>query len=765
MKYPSYSYPVGSLSTGCSLGNYHLFVRFDAETNARGLWCADDNQFYLGSWTTDAELDGVPLRPVSTDFFPESQQTSYALHGVVLTKRAFLPFFLEGDADCHADEMHSLVYVIRIRNDGRHAARILLRHRLSLPAEQSPLFTKQPPADQVAKRMDCEVQERLCEIVTKGSGHEARVLSSPAGWKRMDGNDSLVLMEQEAEVEGGAATDIVLVLAVSPEGLATARRILEKSLNAIALLVKSESSFRSLLSRSALVTPDAVINRGIQWSKVNTLRVQHRYRIGEAFTNDPPQDIVVIRDLAWYVLGADYLTPQFSQNMLALGIRYGFHEGGKLTEYLHASELPPEKHDYKLNINDDTPLFVIALHHHAAAANGEAGWVEVYPSMRRAAEWIISQIRDGLVRCDAMGVNVWGICGWRNIIDGYTHSGAVTEVNAECYSALRCTADAARRTGNAADAQRYDAHANDLRDAINTQLVSTVTGMYLLNIDRAGAPHHEVTGDLIFPAMFGIAGGHIRERILNVLTSEEFWTPFGSRTVSRKENGYDPDAGYQLVGGIWHNLTAWTAYCVRHENPSTLVEGMKNIYKLSEIARPADFGHVVPGQFPERMHGENFVSRGMALSPWMPPTYLWLAIEGLAGVNHAEGRLEISPCIPRAWQWLALSNMPWKGITVTAVLFDDTLYANLPVESTFPVRVGTLVESRADSDSIFSVCMRVGDELCLFVASDERAVSFVRIRGEHIALDRHVSLDAGEGRMLKIPASEWSPVPRKEQVR
>ena len=106
----------------------------------------------------------------------------------------------------------------------------------------------------------------------------------------------------------------------------------------------------------------------------------------------------------------------------------------------------------------------------------------------------------------------------------------------------------------------------------------------------------------------------LRKRILDRLMGEEFWTPYGTRTVSPNEANYDPDFGYQLVGGVWPNLTAWTAYCVRKEHPEKLVEGMLNTYRLSETEKPKDFVNVVPGEFPERLHGETFVSRGMTMS-------------------------------------------------------------------------------------------------------------------------------------------------------
>ncbi len=751
MIYPHYRYPVEKLFTGCSLGNYYLFARFDAETNLRGIWCADDNQFFAGDLITDIVADGVPLRAATTDFYPESQQTTYSRHGVSVVKKAFLPYYLEDEADDHREEMHALVCLFRISNTSQRIVSINLLHRLVVPAVESPLFTKQPPVEILQKRFRYALFDRSCEILTQGAENEARIISSPAGWKDCEFKDLSVFFRHELTLNPGAEETIPLILAVSGDGIEQARRVVQRVESSPSTSENSAAGYRKLLARSEIVTPDPVINRGLQWAKVNSARVQHRYRIGDAFTNDPPQDIIVIRDLAWFALGSDYLTPSFSRRLLELGARYGFHEGGKLTEYLHANEPVPQKHDYHLNINDDTPLFVYALYHHAAAAGSEDTWKIYYPPMRQAAEWIISQIHDGLVRCMAEGTQVWGICGWRNMIDDYTLSGAVTEVNAECYHALSCTADTARRLGLDDDALRYSSQADLLKSSINSKLVSEKTGLYLLNTDLQGVQHHDVTGDLIFPVMFHVADARMRDRILRRLTAADFWTAFGLRTVSSRGKSYDPDFGYQLMGGIWHNLTAWTAYCIRHDNPGALVEGMKNIFRLPEVENPKKYVNVVPGEFPERMHGDTFTSRGMTLSPWMPPTYVWLAVEGLLGVNPLPQNLELSPCIPAEWSWIAVKNLLYKGSTVTAVLFEGVLYSTLPVRSSYPVKTGVLLDASPDDERLFSLCMKVDGQILLFAASDENITGSVRILSPEGIIEQKVSLKGGAAILHRIP--------------
>jgi len=54
-----------------------------------------------------------------------------------------------------------------------------------------------------------------------------------------------------------------------------------------------------------------------------------------------------------------------------------------------------------------------------------------------------------------------------------------------------------------------------------------------------------------FPVLLGVATEEMRRKILDRLTTEEFWTPYGTRTVSPREPAYDPDFGYQLLGGVW----------------------------------------------------------------------------------------------------------------------------------------------------------------------------------------------------------------------
>ncbi|MDP6108180.1 MAG: hypothetical protein QGI33_07085, partial [Candidatus Brocadiia bacterium] len=55
--------------------------------------------------------------------------------------------------------------------------------------------------------------------------------------------------------------------------------------------------------------------------------------------------------------------------------------------------------------------------------------------------------------------------------------------------------------------------------------------------------------------------------------------------------------------------------------------------------------NTVPGQFSEWFDGESLVNRGMRLSPWEPPRFLWAAIEGVCGMMLNPGPPGINPLL------------------------------------------------------------------------------------------------------------------------
>ncbi|MGA9120641.1 MAG: hypothetical protein WB699_14855 [Bacteroidota bacterium] len=719
-----YRYPVESLGTGSSLGNLHAFARCDERTDLLGLWIAADNQYYLGEWNLTFVVDGVAAKPEHTVFRPESQTTIFRAGDVVIEKTLFLPLFPDGEKQPTAER--AVIFLVDIRNNGRLPVDFTVHHSLTFPGLVTEKFTKQPAADQLEKRVSVRISDGLCVATTVGRPMEARVFGGDTAWSAIASSETSLTVSFDNQIPGGTDKRLSFRFVGSPHGADEAITAFSMLADTGRMFTQTKGWFRSLVSRSIISTPDPVINRSLQWAKINMMRVCHEYRVGEAFTNDPPQDIVVIRDLAWFTLGMDTLSPGHSRRMLDLACNLGAVEGGKMAEYFHADEAVPVLHDYRLNINDDTPLFVWALAHHAWVTGDRDFLKRAYPVMVQACEWILGQTVDGLVRCTGEGTNVWGICSWRNIIDEYALVGAVTEINAECLAALEMTAEAAHVLGDDDSVRKFSGAAQTLRMEINACLRSGRTGLYLLNLDNHGVEHHDVTGDLVFPVMLGAAEDGVKESVLKRLTGADFWTPYGARTVPPGEAIFDPERGYQLVGGVWPNLTAWIAYSLRAEQPEKVAEAMRNIYRIVEEDIPVDHGFVVPGEFPERLHGTDFHSRGMTLSPWTPPTYHWLGVEGLLGLHCTSDGVELNPALPESWQWIAVKDLPLLGSTLSAFLFHGTVYASMKVNSRLPVVVGKRLETATDVGNIMVIALAVAGEVVVFISGSEKTGGIIR---------------------------------------
>lgn len=734
----AYRCPPERLLTGASLGNLELFLKLTPESDVAALWSALDTQIYCGRWLTQIYVAGERAGAVETIHAPAYQGTTYGGGGLVIRKRAFLPF---------RESMLQIAYLtVTLENPTAAPIDAAIMCDVHYPAFVWPGVYKVPDIGQRNKRVEHVERDGAVISSTIGRDHEVRVFGADVPPASTHLNDRGLNQAYSVRVPARSTRTVALRMAISNLGQQSALRTFDDAPSAADSLAETEASYERVHRTGFVRTPDAAINRAIDWAKVNTIRVQQRYPSGFGFTNDPPQDVVVVRDAAWYVMGSDYLTPGFSREMLILVKRYGVEPGGKITEFINACDIPPRKSDYGLNINDDTPLMVSAVYHHFAVTHDRAALDLLWPMARDATEWILSQRRDGLVFATSQEANVWGIAGWRNIIPQGQISGAVTEINAECVYALRLAARLARYLGLDADADRYSKAGDDLRVAVNTRLVSEKTGLYLLNIDPDGTRHHSVTGDQIFPVMFGVADDELKRKILDRLHSPEFWTPYGVRTVSNLEDGYDPDHGVHLLGGVWPNLTAWVGYSGKGYSARRLVTAMRNIWKISEVENPKAYYNVVPGEFPERLSGETFKSRGMAMSPWMPPTYVWLAYEGLLGFEPSIAGLHVNPHIPDDWSWVGARDVPVMNGKLSLFYYRRRLYATMPVGSKSKTSVYEEDVSRyIECDAPFSVAMREGDSAVVFVGTDTAGTFTLRIKPPLVSGEQQHTIELRDG--------------------
>lgn len=510
--------------------------------------------------------------------------------------------------------------------------------------------------------------------------------------------------------------------------------------------------FEAVMGDAIVLTPDEEVNRGVQWAKANILRVQSHTQQGWAFVNDPTRsNNAVARDTAWYALGADYLTPAFTGETLAWFAEH-LEERGMVVEYYDIRN--GETEDYGLNINDDTPLLVIALWHHYCVTGDRAFLQRVWPNAKRCVEYILSQ-RDerGLVWCTADGQADWGIIGWRNVIKDYRLAGATTEANSECYAAIDTAAKIARTLGDAADAQRYAREAVALRAAINEHLLDKERKLYYLNIDMHGRKRTDVTGDLVFPVLFGVAETEVAKSIISRLSAQDFWTDAGMRTLPRNAINYSPTNGDGLFGGIWSGPTFWFACAASAFNQDFMAYALSASYE--HYASDPLRNNTVPGQFCEWLHGETLTNQGMMLSPWFAPKYIWAAMEGAAGLNIAAETPSLHPCLPSTWNWIAARNVCVRGKPVSWLGIkagDLRVYATGALE-------GVDAENVFEEDITGEVDITGEPARCVALRRSDRTIIFVGNTAE-ASINVGVTLRSIEGahhiRRYDTLQNEWS---------
>jgi hypothetical protein len=382
--------------------------------------------------------------------------------------------------------------------------------------------------------------------------------------------------------------------------------------------------------------------------------------------------------------------------------------------------------DYGLNINDNTPLLIMALWHHYNATGDEDFLREVYPAAVKAARYILSQRNEqGLVWCTATGTSDWGIVGWRNVIENYRLSGATTEINSECYAALQTVAHMARTLGQHEESREFSDEAGALRKAINTHLYNPDNGLYYLNIDLDGNPRTDITSDLVFPVMFGVADDHTAATIIGRLSNQDFWTEAGIRTSPRDAPNYTPSGGWGLLGGVWVGVSFWYAFAAARHSPEFMAHALSTSFR--NYSTDPRRNNTVPGQFSEWLNGETLVNEGMMLSPWFPPRYLWAAIEGVAGFDFSRGAISVYPRLAPDWKWLAVQNLPYRGQHLTwfaARMPEVRIYTNFvsPADVSPYVTYEEDISDRvqATGDSVCAVGLRQGQNLLLFAGNTEQ---------------------------------------------
>ncbi|HEV2260993.1 MAG TPA: hypothetical protein VGR69_01725 [Candidatus Rubrimentiphilum sp.] len=664
-----YDVPDDQMAVGSTLGAPKITLIIKSTGAIEKIYSPDCGQTMIGTivvhhWDADT---GIALRGLSGKFYihPDRQDHVFQLANGVEVRESI--FALNSKPVGDEIDPPAAYYVCQLNNDTERTVTLASYAFAELKGSVGPdlevRYDARRHAFVITNRSDTNLA-RIFGSTEKPQSYEVSGDHGKAGSEtdpgslsnscRVEGFDPLGIFRFVHRLKPGERVELCFKVSLSAEGAEKALAHYDATPKPADAQELTRNHFDAILDRTVLITPDSEVNRGVLWAKANMLRILLRAPTGWCFTNDPTRsNNSVARDTAWFAMGADYIYPIFARHALRWYIDH-LEPSGMVVEYYDVRSGEPA--DYKMNINDDTPLLILALWHHYNTTGDRAFLEEIYPNAVKAARYILSQRDDrGLVWCTADGTADYGIVGWRNVIEDYRLSGASTELNSECYAAFLNLAQMAHVLGKNDAELEFRGHADALRDAINTHLFDKERQLYHLSIDLDGSVRTDITCDLIFPVMFGVAEDGVAAHIISKLSVAEFWTEAGIRTVPRTAPMYSPTAGQGLLGGVWGNVTFWFAMAAARFNPEFMAYALSSSFR--HYSQDPRRNNTVPGQFSEWLHGEMLTNQGMMLSPWFPPHYLWAAIEGAAGFNLSRDEPSVTPRLAPDWKWLGVRNV------------------------------------------------------------------------------------------------------------
>jgi hypothetical protein len=341
------------------------------------------------------------------------------------------------------------------------------------------------------------------------------------------------------------------------------------------------------------------------------------------------------RDAVWTGLAADaYGGTDLASESLRFLARYQDVDGKILHEASPAWAL-------HYDAADSTPLFLLGLEHHVRTTGDRELLRNLWPSVRRAMEFLDATDTDG----DGFIENTAVGHGW---IEGGAFYGAHTTFYLASLWAATLES-VARMAGWVNDEEMLASvgpRVLPTREALERDFWDAERRFYHYGKRRDGTFMQVRT---ILPAVamsFGLLDGSRTRPLLDTFAGGEITTDWGARMAERSNPRYDP-SGYH-DGSVWPLYTGWTALAAyRYHRPLPAFGQLHSNLRL--------YRHGNLGRLPEALHGERFESIGVTThQAWSQAMALLPAIEGLLGLqtDAINNRIRVHPHLPGAWDTL-----------------------------------------------------------------------------------------------------------------
>ncbi len=263
---------------------------------------------------------------------------------------------------------------------------------------------------------------------------------------------------------------------------------------------------------------------------------------------------------------------------------------GKILHELRVGELAASgaiPHTPYYGTVDATPLFLLLLSEHARWSGDLGLFQELEPNVRRALDWIdhYGDIDgDGYVEYQSSSEHGLINQGWKDSGDAILDADgklaeppiALAEVQGYVYQAKLAIAELYARDGQRDQARRLRIEANRLGAAFNRDFWVQPGGYFALALE-AGNRRLEVMSSNAGQVLWsGIADAEHAAEVAAQLFSDEMFSGWGVRTLSRSSRGYNP-IGYHL-GTVWphdNSIIAAGLRRYRHDHEaSRIFEGI-----------------------------------------------------------------------------------------------------------------------------------------------------------------------------------------------
>ncbi len=217
---------------------------------------------------------------------------------------------------------------------------------------------------------------------------------------------------------------------------------------------------------------------------------------------------------------------------------------------------------------DATPLFVILTGEYFRRTGDLETVVELWDNIRRALRWIKDYgdlDQDGFVEYQRHTEKGLVNQGWKDSHDSVFHSDgtlakgpvALVEVQGFVYQAWNNANKLARIIGDDETVRMAQSMLRRLKSNFQRAFWSKKIGMYALALDGQNRPCEVRTSNAGYTLFTGIATKKAAKRIARTLLSDEFFTGWGIRTLSKQEVRYNPMSYHN--GSVWPHDNALIA--------------------------------------------------------------------------------------------------------------------------------------------------------------------------------------------------------------